>query len=158
MEGGVYVSFILFEENGHLTNASLKGLKEGIYQDNELILLSEHIGKCEKCADALANVFNNNELAYAPFGFEEEILSKISKKKESSKQFLFYSLRVAMVASIAIIFVFSNPLNFVSNTQIKTLNLNPISLSTINTINLNINDFSQKIINMEVFNNEKGKK
>ena len=71
---------------------------------------------------------------------------------------MFYSLRVAMAASIALMFVFSNGLNFVANTKIKTLNVNPMSLSTINTINESLNNFSQKIINMEVFNNEKGKK
>ena len=148
----------LFKENGHLTKISLKGLKEGSLSDDELVLLSEHICQCEGCADALADSFNNNELVDAPLGFEQEILSKIKKKKESNTQFVFYSLRVAMAASIALMFVFSSPLNFVANTKIETLNVNPMSLSTMNTINESLNDFSQKIINMEVFNNEKGKK
>lgn len=157
MEGGVDVSITLFEENGHLTKISLKGLKEGSLGANELILISEHICNCVGCADALANNFNNNELASAPLGFEQEILSKIKKKKENNTRFVFYSLRVAMAASIALIFVFSSQLNFMANTKIKTLNINPLSLSTINTINESLNNFSQKIINLEVFNNEKGK-
>jgi len=158
MEGGVYVSYPLFKENGHLTKTSLKGIKEGAYGDNELVLLSEHICQCEECVDALADSFSDNELAEAPSGFEQEILSKIRKKKENNKQFVFYSLRVAMAASIALMFVFSNLLNFVANTKDKSFDVNPMSLSTINTINSNLNNFSQKIINMEVFNNEKGKK
>jgi len=158
MEGGVYVNCALFKENGHLTKESLKGIKEGAYRDSELVLLSEHISKCEDCADDLANSFNNSDFANAPSGFEQEILSKITKIKENNKQFVFYSLRVAMAASIALMFVFSNSLNFVANTKVKSFDVNPISLSTINTINSNLNNFSQKIINMEVFNNEKGKK
>lgn len=158
MEGGVNVSTILFKEYGHLTEASLKALKEGSLNDNELILLSEHVCNCEGCADALANSFNDNELIDTPLGFEHEILCKIKKKKESNTQFVFYSLRVAMAASIALMIVFSNGLNILANTETKTLKVNPMSLSTINTINESLNDFSQKIINLEVFNNEKGKK
>ena len=158
MGGGVNVSTTLFKEYGHLTKTSLKAFKEGSLNDNELILLSEHICKCEGCADALANSFNDNELAEAPLGFEQEILFKIKKKKENNTQFVFYSLRVAMAASIALMFVFSNSLNFLANTKDKTLDVNPMSLSTMNTVNQSLNNFSQKIIKLEVFNNEKGKK
>jgi len=158
MGGGVNVSLTLFKETEHLTKISLKALKEGSLSDNELILLSEHISNCEDCADALANSFNDFELAEAPLGFEQEIMSKIKKKKEKKTQFVFYSLRVAMAASIALMFVFSNGLNFLANTKTKTWNPNPMSLSNINTINVSLNNFSQKIINLEVFNNEKGKK
>lgn len=158
MEGGVNVSTTLFKEYGHLTKTALNAFKEGSLNDNELILLSEHICNCEGCADELANSFNDNELVEAPLGFEQEILLKVKKKKENNTQFMFYSLRVAMAASIALIFVFSNGLNFLANTKIKTLDVNPISLSSINTINKSLNNFSQKIIKLEVFNNEKGKK
>jgi len=152
------VNSTLFKENGHLTKTSLKGLKEGSLSDDELILITEHICNCEGCADMVANSFDDNELITAPSGFQEEILSKIKKKKEKNTQFLFYSLRVAVAASIALMFVFSNAFNFMANTKIKTLDINPISLSSINTINKSINNFSEKIINTEVFNNEKGKK
>jgi hypothetical protein len=157
MEGGMYVS-TLFEENGHLTEISLNMLKEGSLSEVELILISEHISHCENCAGALADSFDDSELMCVPSGFEQEILSKIKKKKEKTTQFIFYSLRVAIAASIALIFVFSNQLKFIANTKTDTLNVNPISLSSINTINESLNDFSEKIINLEVFNNEKGKK
>lgn len=158
MEGGVYVSSTLFKENGHLTKISIKGFKEGSLSDNELVLLSEHICNCEGCADALADSFDDNELTDAPLGFEQEILNKIKKKKENNTQFMFYSLRVVMAASIALMFVFSNPLNFVADAKIETLEVNPMSSSAVNAINESLNNFSQKIINLEVFNNEKGKK
>ena len=152
------MSNALFKQNGHLTKTSLKGLKEGSLSDYELGLISEHICNCDACADALANSFNEYEFTEAPLGFQEEILRKIKSKKEKSTQFIFYSLRVAMAASIALMFVFSNALNFVANTKIKTLDINPINLNSITTINKNLNNFSEKIINTEVFNNEKRKK
>ncbi|MBU3177757.1 hypothetical protein KPL47_15605 [Clostridium estertheticum] len=149
------MSHTLFNENGHITKILIQRFKEGSLSDNELLLMSEHICLCETCADVLADSFNNNELADAPLGFEQEVISKIKKKKESNTQFIFYSLRVITAASIALIFVFSNSLNFIAN---KPLDVNPISLSSINTINASLNTFSQKIIKLEVFNNEKGKK
>ncbi|MBZ9687052.1 hypothetical protein G9F72_012030 [Clostridium estertheticum] len=152
------MSSTLFKENGHVSKIALKALKEGCLSDNEVILLSEHICICEGCADALASSFDDNELAVAPLGFGQEIMCKIKNKKEKNTQFVFYSLRVAMAASIALMFVFSNGLNFLANTKTKTLVVNPMSLSTINAINESLNNFSQKIINLEVFNNEKGKK
>jgi hypothetical protein len=158
MEGGVYVSSTLFEESGHLTKISLKSFKEGCLSDNELVLISEHICKCSSCADALANSFSENELVLAPLGFQQEVLGKIDKRKENNTQFLFYSLRVAVAASIALVFVFSNALNFIANTTVEPLNIAPMSLSTTNTINKSLNDFSQKIIHLEVFNNENEKK
>ncbi|WP_435790938.1 hypothetical protein [Clostridium sp.] len=148
----------LFKEDGHITKISLNMLKEGSLSEVELILISDHIASCEDCAEALANSFSDNELACAPSSFEEEVLSKIKIKKEKMTQFIFYSLRVAMAASIALVFVFSNQLNLIANTKISKLNVNPISLSSVNTINESLNEFSQKIINMEVFSNEKRKK
>ncbi|MCB2291126.1 hypothetical protein LGK97_15450 [Clostridium sp. CS001] len=148
----------LFEEDGHLTKISLKALKEGYLSDDELVLISEHMCMCARCADSLADSFCEDELAIAPLGFHEEILSKIERKKEKNTQFLFYSLRVAMAASIALIFVFSNALNLIANTKIEPLNIAPMSLNTTNTINKSLNDFSQKIIHLEVFNNENEKK
>ena len=158
MEGGFHVSITLFEENVHLTKISLKAFKEGSLSDNEMILLSEHICICESCAEELASCFDDSELAEAPVGFEQEIMCKIKNQKDKNTHFIFYSLRVAMAASIALMFVFSNGLNFLANTKGKILNVNPMSLRTINTINESLNDFSQKIINFEVFNNETGKK
>lgn len=158
MEGGVDVSFKLFNENGHLTKTLLQKFKEGSLSENELVLMSEHICLCESCADVLADSFNENELVDAPLGFKQEVISKIKKKKESNTEFIFYSLRVITAASIALIFVFSNSLYLIANIKNKPLNVNPISLSSINTVNVSLNNFSQKIIDMEVFNNEKGKK
>lgn len=152
------MSSVLFDENGHLTEVALRKFKEGSLSDNDLILISEHICDCEVCAGAVADSFNDSEFAKAPLGFEEEILSKIEKRKQNHNQFMFYSFRVAMAACIALVFVFSNTLNIVANTKSNLLDVNPINLNSVNTISENLNNFSQNIINMEVFNNEKEKK
>lgn len=158
MEGGVYLRSILFNEDNHLTEISLKAFKEGHLDDKSLILLSEHIACCEKCADALASSFNDNELAKAPLGFQEEIQNKIKNKKQNSFQFGFYSLKVAVAASIALIIVFSSQLNYLANTKLEASYIKAPDLSIVNSINTNLYNLSEKIINMEVFNNEKEKK
>lgn len=53
--------------------------------------------------------------------------------------------------------VFSNTLNFIVNTK-KVVGIAPPNLSIVNSINTNISNFSQKIINMEGFNNENEKR
>lgn len=158
MEGGVCVRIGLINEDGHLTEMSFNALKNGSLDDESLILVSEHISDCEKCASVLADSFNDNELAKIPLGFEEEIKEKIKTKNQSNFQFGFYSLKVAIAACVALIIVFSNELNFVANTKIGTSCIKTPDLSIVNSINTNLNNFSQKIINMEVYNNEKEKK
>ena len=145
----------LFEENGHLTKISLKAFKEGLLSDRELMLISQHICTCDICSDNLSNSFSADELIDIPLGFEEEILSKIKSSKRRKTEFMFYCLRVTIAASIALVFVFSNVLNFMANTKTTTLAMKPVSLSSVYTINKSLNDLSQNIITLEVFNNEK---
>ena len=81
----------------------------------------------------------------------------ISKKRSDIKLF-FYSFRVAVAAGIALVFVFSSTLSFVANKRINPGNINSSNLSVVSTINTQITNFSTKIVNLEVFNNEKEKK
>jgi hypothetical protein len=156
MEGGVYVNNILFNKEGHLTDATLKVLKFDILKDEELICILEHISDCQKCAGAFADNFKDDELAEAPLGFEEKVQIKIKGKKQSNIHFGFYCVKVAIAASIALMMVFSNGLNFLANT--RTNYVKPLDLSLVNSVNAELNTFSKKIIKMEVFNNDKEKK
>jgi len=156
MEGGVYVNSTLFNKNGHLTEETLKSLKVGTLKDEELISVVEHIGDCEKCAGRFAESFNDDELAEAPLGFQEKVQIKIKGKKENNIQFGFYCAKVAIAAGIALMMVFSNGLNYLANE--KTDYVKPIDLSFVNSISTNLNSFSEKIINLEVFYNDKEKK
>lgn len=156
MEGGVYVKSTLFNKEGHLTEETLKALKFGILKDDELIPILEHISDCQKCAVAFADSFADNELAEAPLGFEEKVQIKIRDKKRSNVQFSFYCVKVAVAASIALIMVFSNGLNSLANSTINYVK--PPDLSIASSVNEKLNSFSEKIIKLEVFNNDKEKK
>ena len=155
MEGGVYVKNTLFNKEGHLTKETLDLLKLDILSNSELSSVLEHICNCEKCAGAFANNFNDNELAEAPLGFEETVDLKIKDKKQNTTRFNFYCFKVATAVCIALLMVFSNGLSFIANT--KTNYIKPIDLSILNTVNSSLNNFSEKIIKLEVFNNEKEK-
>lgn len=156
MEGGVYVNNTLFNKEGHLTEETLEALKFDILKDEELISVLEHISDCQKCAGAFADSFTDDEIAEAPLGFQEKIQIKIKGKKQSNIQFSFYCVKVAVAASIALMIVFSNGLNSLANA--KTNYVKPLNLSIANSVNANLNTFSEKIINLEVFNNDKEKK
>ncbi|MDP4179120.1 MAG: hypothetical protein Q8900_12370 [Bacillota bacterium] len=148
----------LFDKEGHLTEDALEAFKKGYLDDESLILVSEHIANCERCASVLADSFDDNELAETPLGFEEEIQNKIRNRKQSSFQFGFYTFKVAAAACVALIIVFSNQLNFAANSKVQATCIKAPDLSITNSISTNLNNFSQKIINMEVYNNEKEKK
>ncbi len=148
----------LFNKEGHLADTTLKALKFDILKDEELISVLQHISGCQKCAGSFADSFKDEELADAPLGFQEKLQIKIKCKKQSNIQFSFYCVKVAVAASIALMMVFSNGLNFLANTKTNYDKPKPLDLSIVDSVNENLNTFSKKIINLEVFNNDKGKK
>lgn len=158
MEGGVCVKVLLFDKIGHLTEASLTAFKDGSLDDNDLFLVSDHIICCEKCAAAIADSFNETELAEAPSGFQEEIQNKIKISKERLFEFRIYSLKVATAACIALMIVFSNGLNIISNAITQPDLVKAPNFKAVNSISQNLNKFSQKIINSEVYNYETKKR
>lgn len=149
---------LLFDKTGHLNKLSLIKLKEGSLSDDDLSLALEHICNCEECSDVFANSYNDNELAGAPLDFHNEIQERIKKKRESDIKLFFYSFRVAVAAGIALVLVFSSTLSFVANKKIDSGSINSPNLSVVSTINTRLTNFSTKIVNLEVFNNEKEKK
>jgi hypothetical protein len=157
MEGGVYMNNI-FDEQGHLSKDTFQTLKSGTLSELEMLSLVTHIGDCEYCADAYANVFDSDELIEVPSGFEEEIKSKLQPRIVKNKQLVFYSLRVAVAACITLAIIFSGVLNLITNVNAKALQIKPSDFSIVNSINTNLKGFSEKILNLEVQENEKKKK
>lgn len=82
MEGGISMNTELFDEDKHISESTFIAFKEGSLSDNDLILVAEHICNCEKCNEVLSNSFAKNDLMEAPSGFEEEVKSKIKKRKK----------------------------------------------------------------------------
>jgi len=158
MEGGAYMMVELFDINGHLTLEAIKAFKDEVLDNDEFSLVLEHISKCEKCAEIFADSFQDNKLVNAPVGFQEDIMSKVKKKEENNNQFLFYSFRVAVAACISLIIVFSSTLNIAANTKMGMCRIDPPDLSIVNSISMELSNFSQKIVSMEVLNNEKEKR
>lgn len=146
----------LFNKEGHLTEETLRALKFDILHDEDLISVLEHICDCQKCAGAFADSFKDDELAETPLGFQEKVQIKLNGKKQTNIHFNFYCVKVAIAASIALMMVFSNGLNFLVDTATNCVK--PPDLSIVSSVNADLNNFSQKIIKLEVFNNDKKKK
>lgn len=156
MEGGVHVNNRLFDKEGHLTKETLTMLKFDILGEEEMIDILEHISDCQMCAGEFADSFKEDELAEAPLGFQEKVQIKIKSKRQSKIQFRFYCVKVAVAASVALILVFSNGLNSLVNTA--TNHVKPLDSGIVDSVNVNLNNFSEKIIKLEVFNNDQEKK
>jgi len=148
----------LFERNEHLTQAALQKLKSGELSEVELIRVTDHIADCKSCASAFVECFSVSEFIDVPYGFAEEVESKLYSRRKSNRQFTFYSIRVAIAACAALVIVFSSTLNFVTNLEVKAVNIRQPDLHFINSINSSLQDLSQTLLNMEVFKNEKEKK
>lgn len=153
----------LFDEKGHLSKVTLQALKAGTLGETELISAAEHIGDCEVCSNTFADIFDTDELSEVPSGFVEEVKNKLLTKKRNDKQLIFYSFRVAVAACITLAVIFSGALNFITNMDVKDSEFKPSEIKSsefkiVNSINNSLQDFSQKILNMEVLENEKKKK
>ena len=148
----------LFDENNHLTSETLKSLHDNFLSDYELILVAGHLEKCNLCVLALSGSFESQKLAMVPLGFAEEVGKKISTLKEKRIQLIFYSLRVAIAACAALIIGFSGFFNFLTSPNNGVNCINAPNFAFTNTINSDIRNFSQKLLNMGVFYNVKEKR
>ena len=148
----------LFDENGHISYSSLKKLKNNSLTDDELIKVSEHIADCEKCSEYLAESFNEDELVDAPYGFQEEVKQEIDKKLITRAQFFFYSMRVAVAACLSLVILFSSTFKFMQDTTAVIENISAPNFRVVNSINSDLSNFTNKIVNMEVYHNENEKR
>lgn len=141
----------------HFSKDTIYKFKNMLLEEEQLLAVAQHMASCEKCANAIANSFDKEELLEVPLGFEEEIKKKIKSKSERKREFIFYSARVAIAASIALVIVFSNVLNMLNDT-LKLDSLNARTSSVINSVNNNIDSLSKKAMRMEEFNNAQKEK
>jgi hypothetical protein len=122
-----------------------------------LLQALKHIGECGHCSAIYADSFDADALAEVPDGFAEEVVSKATAAKENKRQYILYSIRVAVAACASLAIVFSGVLNSISNAD-YTANIRPPNLAIVNSINADLQDVSQKILNMEAYVNEKERK
>ena len=131
----------LFESDGHISIEAVYKLKEGSLNDDDMMLVLEHIANCSECAEILADSYNENELAEVPEGFEEGVKLKAKSKIRKKFEFGLYCIKVTAAAAIAIAVVFSGQLSIVINSvESKT-----------DIVCTHLNIISERINNLEVF-------
>lgn len=148
----------IFEVSGHLSQFILESLKEGTLPEVELIQAVSHMADCESCANAYADSFNTSELSDVPLGFADEVRRRLSLKKKYNRQFVAYSMKVAVAVCASLVIVFSGAINFIASADSIITKTQPANLSFINNVNTNLKDFSQKLLFKEGFKNENKKK
>ncbi len=146
---------MIFNKSGHLDAAAVEALKKGRLPPEALAEAAEHTAVCTVCAAALADSFGENELAAVPAGFSEAVLSKADFRKENSRQFVFYSLRVALAASIALFILFSGAFSGLS--LYASERGSPPDLDFPYKISESIRDSSKKLLDWEVFYHDQEK-
>ena len=145
----------------HLKPDRIKALKDGLLTTGEVIDALEHIGECERCADALGESYSEKELLNLPPDFITEVFSAIKKdsigltRKEKSrrwkKELYSYSFKVSIAASIALVLLFSGTLDYGINFS-RSIHSD---LSGVNVITENLRGFSDKLIDFNGFTNLK---
>lgn len=155
MEGGIYLIDYLFDKTGHISKTSIEKFKTGSLNSEELENFSRHTQACEKCAQRVAENFCENELLDLPYGFEEEVKNKIHSSSQKHRELFVYSFRVITAACLALMIVFSSNFKFIANIETKATNFSPPNDKYIHLINTKLLNFTNNIINMEVFHHEK---
>lgn len=139
--------------DGHLTPMALNALRSGGLCEEALTAALEHIGGCERCADAYASGYDTGGLAQVPAGFGEELQKKLNTKLQNKHEFAFYVLRVVIAACVALIITFSSAFNALVSQTDKISGVKAPSFDIVNKISSQLRDFSQNIVNMEGFYN-----
>lgn len=144
----------LEDTNHHVTQTALNDFATGSLQPEELDDVASHIAGCEQCAIALAEVLEAGEPAEVPEGFEEEISNRIYRLRQKNAEFFHFSLRVALAACITLFFVFSSVLNVFNGSRNHLINIKAPGFSVVESVSTNLRNFSQQILEMEVFKND----
>lgn len=143
--------------NSHPTTQTLHDFASGTLPLEETLAVADHIASCLPCTRALSEIAGDYPSA-APVGFEEEISSRIARKKEKKWELFRFSFRVTAAACAAFFFIFLGALNTAAGPRDPLAKIEAPSFSTVNTISSQLRDFSQKILNMEVFQHAEAKK
>lgn len=149
----------LFDFSGHAVGEALQDFAMGTLGEEETLLLAEHIGSCEACAEKLADVFENTKLAEVPPGFAEEVHRRLpAPSKKSRIELVYFSMRVAFAACAALFIIFSGSMRAAAGAQNPFAKISAPGFSTVNGISTGMRDFSQQLIHMEAIIHAKEKK
>lgn len=142
--------------SGHITQTLLHEFADGTLGQDALIAAAAHIAECEQCALALAEAIEAKQAANVPAGFDEEVFCRIAHLTEKKTGGLVhFSFRVALAACVSLLFIFSGTLNRLADPNHSFEKIKSPDFSVVETINTNLQNFSHKILTMEVFQHDK---
>lgn len=149
------------EEKKHISQDTLEALGKHTLSKEETLSVLEHISSCTYCAEVYATMVENHYSVTPSPDLKENILKRARtlrfRKKHSQKaELLFYSLRVGIAMSFALLILYSVPFQDLSQNNKKTDFI--VDHSIFTTINQNINHFTTKIMHLEGYHNEKTEK
>lgn len=145
---------ILFDQQGHLTSGAIAAFQQSTLTDEELASVAGHIAECEACALCLAQSLPD-ELAAPPAGFTSEVRRKLYERRDKKrKEFIAYSLRVAISACAALVILWTGVLHFEAPAPRPKRN-EGVKVEFLDSITTNLKLFSDQIMNWEVIKNEK---
>lgn len=140
------------DSNGHVTQTALTNFSNGLLEHDELIAAAKHITQCEQCALGLAQAVEaRSSETVIPEGFDEEVLKRISSSKRKKTELTHFSIRVALAACIALFFIFSSAWGTLGRLQEPLSNIKAPNFSAVESINMQLQNFSEQLLNMEVF-------
>lgn len=140
-----------FDANGHVTKTALSKFAAGELEQSDFAGIAEHVAGCRQCAGLLADVAEEREPV--PAGFEEEVMNRISRKKKKQAKLLYFSFRVVLAASLALFIAFSSVIRVLTAPGEPLEKIRAPGFSTVESINTRLHDFSQQLLNLEVFKN-----
>ena len=158
--------------NEHLSADMILKLKKGDLSPEKMIEALEHIGACSACAGLLADSYEEKDLLRVPPQFAEGVLRRtgglrltapaVKENKGTrdkagpvnwKREFHRYTLKVACAAS-AILLLLGTGAFGGSLENIASGKLIHYDFSGMNAIPQSLNDFSSRLLNWEVINND----
>lgn len=144
------------ETGQHPERQTLLDFAEGKLDREETHAVTEHLASCLACINEFAEIASEMPCE-TPAGFKEEVNRRIAREKVKKAELLNFSFRVS-IAACAAIFLLSLGMLFPAGAQHSVTKIDPPNFSVVDSISSRLNDFSQKILNMEVFKNDETKK
>lgn len=174
-------AFRNLESGRHLSSETLMKLKTGKLSLEEKLEALKHIADCNLCRELLADSFQQEDLLIVPQDFQSRVVretqaertivnSRISHKavadinapgfsgsNRRKREFYLYAARVSLAMCLTLMLVFSGTFGFMTS-ALEAKASQTLDLSKINSFTENIRNVSDKIVNMEVNNDDQKKK
>lgn len=148
----------LYGLDGHLNALAVTLLASDSLPDDKAQEALAHIAACPACAARFAEAFaHTGPVVVPPPGFAVHTAARLMEtRRAQGRRLLFYSLRVAVAACLALAFTFSGLLHAPQSLTAPPAQAPGQSITS--TINARLQAFSQNLLNLEdIFHDQKKK-